>query len=296
VVVGYSIIPGTRRAHAFRWTNGTGMQDLGTLSGGSDSQARGIDDSGVIVGWSGSSDSLSRAVTWTTGAPVDLGTLAGRSWNGGEANAINGGGGIVGGCEVRNNPNGANPYHAAKWIAGSIEDLDPLGTTTSVAYGVNISGQVVGALYTSSGGTRPFIWPTAVGLQDLGTLGGASGMALGINNRGQVVGSAQNGAGTSRAFLWTLAGGMKDLGSLVGSKQSAALGINNNGWVVGDSDTDNGFHALLWTPTGGMVDLNLITSNVPSGDWLLLATAVNDAGQIVGQTNNGRAFLLEPLY
>jgi len=175
--------------------------------------------------------------------------------------------------------------------------MDPTGTTNSVAYAVNSSGQAVGSKLDSTGLDRPFLWPTAAGMKDLGTLGGDRGVAFGINAAGQVVGEAKNSDQITRAFLWTAAKGMKDLGYLGGYyKESTARGINKNGWVVGNSDSDNGYHAFLWTQLGGMIDLNSVTSPIPPGDYLDLAKAINDSGRIVGQTGKGRAFLLEPLY
>ncbi len=296
VVVGYATIAGTQRPHAFKWTVETGMVDLGTLSGGS-AHANGVDDNGVVVGWSSTSDSISRPVGWNSAGPQDLGTMAGKAWNSGSANAVNVSGGIVGGCEVRNTT-GANPYHAARWLPGSISDLDPAGVTNSEAFAVNAGGQVAGYFISSTGARHPFLWPAATGLKDLGTLGGASGMAFGINFFGQVVGEAQNEAGITRAFLWTQTEGMQELGFLGGYyKDSTARGINRHGWIVGNSDSNSGHHvAFLWVPRYGMVDLNLITFNIPEGDYLDIAFGINDAGQIVGQTARGRAFGLEPIY
>ncbi len=125
----------------------------------------------------------------------------------------------------------------------------------------------------------------------------ASGIAFAVNVRGQVVGEAQTAAGITRAFLWTAAAGMTDLGCLGGYYQdSTARGINRDGWVVGNTDSNHGHRAFLWTARGGMIDLNDITLNIPAGDYLDLATAINDYGQIVGETAKGRAFGLEPLY
>jgi probable HAF family extracellular repeat protein len=49
---------------AFLWTQATGMQDLGVLSGANSSRALGINDMGVVVGASTSS-SGDRAFIWT---------------------------------------------------------------------------------------------------------------------------------------------------------------------------------------------------------------------------------------
>ena len=69
--------------HAFYWSRSKGMKDLGTLSHGTVSGAIGINDSGVVVGYSnvkGQPATNFMAVQWSsTGAISNLGTLAGGS-------------------------------------------------------------------------------------------------------------------------------------------------------------------------------------------------------------------------
>jgi probable HAF family extracellular repeat protein len=80
------------RAEAFLWRNGT-MTGLGTLPGGRDSEAYGINDGETIVGRSGGN-----AVVWQAGKIRDLNSLlpAGSGWVLQEARAINRKGQIVG--------------------------------------------------------------------------------------------------------------------------------------------------------------------------------------------------------
>jgi probable HAF family extracellular repeat protein len=49
-VIGFSDLAGDANFHAFLWTKGTGMQDLGTVPGDANSLAIGINDAGQIVG------------------------------------------------------------------------------------------------------------------------------------------------------------------------------------------------------------------------------------------------------
>ena len=186
-----------------------------------------------------------------------------------------------------------------------MQDLGTIGGASSSAYGINASGQVVGAsTWTSlSDYGHAFLYSNGK-MQDLGTLGGIYGSsAYGINASGQVVGySYITGAGNNifsnvfHAFLYSN-GTMQDLGTLGGS-DSQANGINDSGEVVGESDTtnDSAQHAFLYS-NGSMTDLNSLIS--PSSGWTLLdATAVNDNGQIAGYgvnpEGNDEAFLLTP--
>ena len=104
----------------------------------------------------------------------------------------------------------------------------------------------------------------------------------------------------SNALLYTRDAGMKDLGTLGGPK-SLALDINNLGQVVGSADClDHAAgcnHAFLYA-SGKMIDLNSLVD--PAAGWILLvATAINDSGQIVGlgvaRDGRVRGFLVTPL-
>jgi probable HAF family extracellular repeat protein len=96
-------------------------------------------------------------------------------------------------------------------------DLGTLpGNTSSYAYGINNSGQVVGQSYFGGPG-RAFLWDATSGMQDLGTLpGDCTSYARGINDSGQVVGDSYTFDIAPRAFLWDAANGMQDLGTLPG--------------------------------------------------------------------------------
>jgi probable HAF family extracellular repeat protein len=74
-VVGYSDLKGNANFHSFLWTSGTGMQDLGTLTGDANSFAIGINDAGDVVGVSLDAMSNPRAYLWKNGTMTDLNTL-----------------------------------------------------------------------------------------------------------------------------------------------------------------------------------------------------------------------------
>ncbi len=125
-------------------------------------------------------------------------------------------------------------------------------------------------------------------ITDLGTLGGSSSVALGINEVGQIVGSADTPQGYRHPYLWE-EGVMTDLGMLhPQGLQCEAWDVNNHAQVVGIC----GNHGVMWWH-GEVVNLGYL-SGQPYG--LTSASAINDAGQVVGQSFNGEdrnAFLWE---
>jgi probable HAF family extracellular repeat protein len=74
-VVGNSDLPGDTTFHAFLWTWGTGMQDLGTVSGDVASVSISINDGGSVVGASLDANFNPRAFLWEKGLMTDLNTL-----------------------------------------------------------------------------------------------------------------------------------------------------------------------------------------------------------------------------
>ncbi len=307
-VVGYSQTqydPNNYEPHAFLAAAPSPMQDLGTLAGGPTSalgfisSANGINNSGQVVGWSAAiladgTYAQHAFLTSASGPMRDLGTLGGST---AVASAINHNGQVVGWSSII--LLGGTPQHAFLWTAtGGMQDLGSWGGD-SWAHGINNSGQVVGAAATISptGASvqHAFLWTAAGGLQDLGTLGGGNSSASAINDNGQIVGYANIGSGQQHAFLLPAAGSMLDLSTL-GGDTSGANGINSRGQVVGWSlVAGTAQHAFVWTASGGMQDLNNLVVNPPVNDYLFEARAINDLGQIVGSTNNGRVFLLTPI-
>ena len=192
--------------------------------------------------------------------------------------------------------------------------LDMLGGTSSYAYGINDSGQIVGSISTTSG-TSATLWSNGT-ITDLGALGGGSySTAIGINASGQISGvvgsqgaiwnngtlvtteasatqfqgNVINNAGQvvfsnyavpQRGLLWS-DGTITELAPISGANDSQAKAINNSGQIVGSSFTTSGIEtATLWS--GG----NVTSLAAVSGYANSRARAINDFGLVVGESSN----------
>lgn len=235
------------------------ITDLGTLPGGQQSVAYGLNDRGQVVGWSdgGADDTQgykvmvhNHAVLWDQGKIRDLGLLKGFPFSAGRG--INNQGQIAGGWDVNYHP------YIGGGIAGDRETfLWQNGNRTLLQ------------------GAKPFFvdWANA------------------INASGQIAAVATSDAG-ERAALWSK-GTLTVLPLLPGFTQSYAYALNGAGSVVGwasknieaGPESHAEYHACLWHK-GTVVDLGTLSPGSPFTE----AYAVNDRGQIVG-TTSGRGFL-----
>ena len=178
----------------------------------------------------------------------------------------------------------SSAYHAVLWDKGNKIDLGTLGGSEAYASSINKAGQVVGFSKTSTGANHAVLWDKGNKI-DLGTLGGTYSFANSINNAGKVVGYASISNGSQHAVLWNK-GKKIDLGTLSNSYTTSAYDINNAGQVVGDS-IDYGIfgnpspqkrYALLWDKRNKIKILPASTEGT-------IATAINDGGKAVGQSN-----------
>jgi probable HAF family extracellular repeat protein len=250
------------QTRAFLWDNKNGMQDLGTLLGGTDAQALLINERGQVVGDS-----------YNGPAPSPYCASAGFA--------------LTTGSFIWDKKTG-------------MRDLGNLGGTCTLAADLNDRGKVVGISgLAGEQFQHAFFWENG-SLQDLGgSLGGNNTGAFVVNDDGQAVGYANlSGDTLFHATLWRRVGKMIDLGTLGTDQCSYATGINNLGQIVGGSisDCSDGFRAFLWEQ-GSIFDLNAL---IPPGSPLYLTQTytINDRGEIAGEGDdadgNGHAFLLIP--
>ena len=143
-----------------------------------------------------------------------------------------------------------------------MQDLGTLGGTSSDAWDINASGQVVGASgLTGDSAFHAYFYSGGI-MKDLGTLGGKDSEACGINAGGQVVGySWLDGDSVRHAFLWS-GGVMTDLNTLLPSGSGWTLevanAINDLGQIVCNGYNNEGVHALLLTPVPEPMTLGLL--------------------------------------
>jgi probable HAF family extracellular repeat protein len=246
VVVGSS---GTSDGHVYA-TVWTSPQQYSYLPGLADySVAHDINAAGQVVGVSYDGNHDARAVAWSGGNLIQLGTLGGVT---GVAMAVNNQGWVVGASQVR--PGGVQ--HAALWASGQVLDL---GSATpdadSTAMDINTQGQIVGVV-SLPGVYAAVRWDQGQASL-LASLGGSFSRANAINDHGWVVGLSTVSGGQGHAALW-LGDQVLDLNSFMSPQDlsdgwylSEAKDINADGWIVGTARNDRlgGVeHAFLLSP------------------------------------------------
>ena len=326
VIAGLATAPDDTQ-HAVLWYRGRGVDIAKPGLGGPNSGAFGVNERGQVDGQAETSTKDPNnedfcgygtglkcvPFLWQDGVMSRLRTLGG---NNGTVGVINRRGEVAGIAENRTrDPECVSPqvldFQAVIWgpKPGEIRELSPLpGDSVGMALGINDKGQTVGGsgrcgntvLPPTAHAAHAVLWEKDGSVHDLGNLGGTGiNMALSINNHGQVVGVSELvGASTRHAFLWAWETGMQDLGTLPGDVRSFGSDISDEGEVVGASRSADGQpRAFLWK-NDVMHDLNdpLITPDSPL--FLLLATAINSQGEIVGfgvtSTGDVHAFLATP--
>jgi probable HAF family extracellular repeat protein len=245
VVVGQSQTA-SGAAHAVRWQNGI-QEDLGTLGGDTESQATDINNSGVIVGWSRTTEPTPvHAFLWKNGVMTAIGTLGGPS---SVASAISQSGVVVGWSQTA-----AGENHAFHWKNGVMTDLGNMGGIYSLANGVNDRGQIVGQIGPGPGAVGGelessfgFLWYKDVATPISNGSNGHTSLATDINDHGIVVGRDEDLRDSPVSDPWVWEEGVQSFLPESFDGQAGANAINRTGDAVGFSETANGeTHATLW--------------------------------------------------
>lgn len=232
---------------------------------------------------------------------VDLGTLGGNTSHAWGLNTPATGQRLL---IVGDAQNAAGQTRASYWyydvVSGTKSAAAALITPDDVqsgAYAANEFEQISGWSYTPvTIGTltrtlsRAVRWTPSGGATLLGDFGGFSSQASAINSIGQVIGYATTPDGQANPFLWdpnpAPSGTLTNLGFFSGT-DIQPVDRNQSGAIVGsvrftpvDLQT-----AFVWTSSGGLVLLPDL-GPPPAGDGVQsIASAINDAGVIVGYVN-----------
>lgn len=174
---------------------------------------------------------------------------------------------------------GDSDFHAFLWSRGSMTTPPALSTGFSTARGLNDLRQAVGGHVNSSGSSVAFIFDDGV-VTDLELPAGTTDtLAAAINDPRQILVNTLSGASA-----WILSrDGPQEIPSLGGGAVSGNA-LNQRGEVVGDSIPAgaNLTHAFLWSG-GKLTDLGVLAGG-EAGSYSS-ATAINDAGQVAGQSS-----------
>jgi probable HAF family extracellular repeat protein len=182
---------------------------------------------------------------------------------------------------------GDSNFHAFVWSNGPLSIPASLDNGFSTARGINDFGQVVGGAAPNGSSVAFLLDRGTVTNLDVPT-GATDSLAVAINNKGQVLVNTMAGL-QSGTFLWTQ-GPRQEIPSLGGYLEGNA--VNERGEVVGDSSPAGASltHAFLWSG-GQSVDLGVLPGGEAGGDCgfcvagnYSVATAINDAGEVVGQS------------
>jgi probable HAF family extracellular repeat protein len=239
---------------AVRWV-ASAAQDIGTLPGGTYASAYGVNDSGQIVGISGTEPSgvRKRAFIWTNGKMKNLGTLPGGVDSAGTA--VNAKGQVTGWSHTTRD--GADFTHAFRWHKGVMTDLGHPGTEDAHSAGtaINRYGDVTG-YFSSPTGTRPFLYRDG-SMVDIGNAWQtptATCEGNGINAARHIVGRCQD---TNQSGSWAFFyNGRRSLlldnlldASGEGWNVGQAIAIDDAGRILGTAiGPDGRSHGVLLTP------------------------------------------------
>lgn len=297
-IVGF-VKQGSSQRRGFLYENG--VLSIVTVEGRQTSEVAAINNNGVMTGQVRDAFVASKTLGFVKGNSIEITFAPLDTGNSIILHDINDAGVVVGESTTVS----SSGWRAFRWENGTVTNLGALNddddvptSVTSVAYGINTSGQITGSFQASA---LPFRQPAFLyengAMTDIGILPGYyAANAYGINDAGVIVGEAVGSGNTFVAFKYEN-GQMISLGALNGWR-TAAYDINNHGVIVGIAAVGMPQSSVAFIYIDDqMIDLNTLIP-ADSGWHLLHANAINDLGQIVGWglfNGQERAFLLSPI-
>jgi probable HAF family extracellular repeat protein len=199
------VAPQVLQFEAVVWPADGGVHALPPYAGDPDGAATAINDSGEVVGISGTCDvavgagSARHALIWRHGAPTLIPTFGGHGWN--TPTDINRSGQVVGFADIPDDLTGGvlTPFPLPLgfiWsaAAGTLKIAPLPGDRFAIAYAINDWGAVVGQSFGGPEGSRAFIWINGKSYDLNSFLPQGSALYLvyaeGINDLGEITGGA----------------------------------------------------------------------------------------------------------
>lgn len=199
------------------------------------------------------------------------------------ATGINNSGQVVGIMQLNGGTGGSEDVEGFVYTAGTLNPVAPMaGYLYSAVSAINNLGEITGT--NSTGFATTSFSQTATQTTNLGTLGGDSSTATAINSSGVIVGQSYTTTpAQTEAFVYSN-GVMTGLG-FNGGNNSAAYGINDSGYIVGSyQDASNVTQAFVYDPSNQeMTNIGNLGDN--TDNYSAEATAINNAGDIVGDSD-----------
>ncbi|MDQ2686723.1 MAG: DUF3466 family protein [Armatimonadota bacterium] len=269
--------------------------DLGTLPGGTLSEAGAINAGGDVTGNADTVGGGRHVFLYSQGKMSDLGTLKG--FGSSIGNSINSKQQIVGAAhihEINSSPESA--FLSESDVLVALKGVKRY--SESRCWDVNESGQSTGSITMEglTAYTHAFLY-SGGSLTDLGTLVPKSqpwhdfppySEGFAVNNQGQIVGSTTvsrlgtDGATHQHAFLY-VRGRMTDLGVPPGFTDSQGSGLNDQGQVIGSTFVTSRQDPRAQNRCPFLWNRGQFTVLKPSHpDEELHLAAINDAGEAVG--------------
>jgi probable HAF family extracellular repeat protein len=236
--------------HAFAAVPGAAMVDLGDLGGGF-SSALAVNNWGIVVGSSTDAASVSHAFVWSATGGMHALTPSSAEC---VATGINDSGVVVGDCTNGSGVTTAfivtvlNEFIPSR--AQRVATLSGLGGTFSVAWGINVLGEIVGESATPDGIHHAVRWALDGSVHQLGGApAGEPSFAYAVNTEGTVAGAIADASGALHATQWSVTGTPTALGD-ASNVSSMAFGIDSRGGVVGCGADANANEEALWWGNG----------------------------------------------